>query len=155
VDYRIKNATFIPQEDSDGELRILKAEVTVGLTAEATDKKNVEIVSDAYGLRSNIENERQAFKINRVVARNRSQVTLKEVVEFDGNSPIYQKCSMFCANLACLNAVQGMDMSMWRELLKTTSSMWQTIQNSRCLPIAMKCLSARELSLKAQTRNEV
>jgi len=40
VDYRIKNATFIPQEDSDGELRILKAEVTVGLTAEATDKKN-------------------------------------------------------------------------------------------------------------------
>jgi len=36
--------------------------VTVGLTAEATDKKNVEIVSDAYGLRSNIENERQAFK---------------------------------------------------------------------------------------------
>jgi len=53
----------------------------VGLTAEATDKKNVEIVSDAYGLRSNIENERQAFKINRVVARNRSQVTLKEVVE--------------------------------------------------------------------------
>lgn len=87
VDYRIKNATFIPQEDSDGELRILKAEVTVGLMAEATDKKNVEIVSDAYGLRSNIENERQAFKINRVVARNRSQVTLKEVVEFDGNSP--------------------------------------------------------------------
>jgi len=57
----------------------------------------VEIVSDAYGLRSNIENERQAFKINRVVARNRSQVTLKEVVEFDGNSPDISEVFNVCA----------------------------------------------------------
>lgn len=87
VDYRIRSASFTPHEDTDGELRILKAEVTVGLAAEATDKRNVEIVSDAYGLKSNINHEKQAFKINRVVSKNRSQITLKEIVEFDGNSP--------------------------------------------------------------------
>jgi len=80
VDYRIKNATFIPQEDSDGELRILKAEVTVGLTAEATDKKNVEIVSDAYGLRSNMRMRGRHLN-QQGCGKNRSQVTLKEVVE--------------------------------------------------------------------------
>lgn len=87
VDYKIRSASFTPQEDSDGELRVLKAEVTVGLAAEATDKRNVEIISDAYSLRTQVEHEKQAFKINRVVTRNRSQITLKEIVEFDGNSP--------------------------------------------------------------------
>lgn len=87
VDYKIRSFSFTPEEDSDGELRMLKAEVTVSLAAEATDKRTVEMISDAYSLSSKIEHEKQTFKINRVVSRNRSQLTLKEIVEFDGDSP--------------------------------------------------------------------
>lgn len=87
VDYGIKNISISPSEDSDGELRVLKAEITVSLDAQATDKRTMEIISDAYGLRSRIDYDRQLLKINRVISREKSQVSLKEIVTLDGNSP--------------------------------------------------------------------
>jgi len=87
VDYSIKNISFIPAEDSDGELRVLKSEIVVSLDARATDKRTLEVISDAYGLRSRIDYDRQLLRINKVVSREKSQVSLKEVVTIDGTSP--------------------------------------------------------------------
>jgi nucleoid-associated protein YgaU len=87
VDYGIKNVFFSPSEDSDGELRVLKAEIAVSLDARATDKRAMEIISDAYGLKSRIDYDRQLLKINRFISKEKSQVSLKEIVTLDGNSP--------------------------------------------------------------------
>lgn len=87
IDYLIEDCFFSPEEDSDGELRTLKSEVRVLIWAQASSKKDLEIVSDAYSMNSKIDFETRSFKKNRVVCRDKSQVILKEVVKINGDNP--------------------------------------------------------------------
>ncbi|MFZ5986431.1 MAG: DUF3794 and LysM peptidoglycan-binding domain-containing protein [Bacillota bacterium] len=87
VDYKVSSHSFRPSEDSDGELRVLKGEVTVSLWAQATDRRKVEMISDAYSLSSRIGFEKQPFKATRIVCQDRSQITLKDIVTVGGDSP--------------------------------------------------------------------
>lgn len=109
VDYRIKDFSFNPAEDTDGELRVLKGEVTVSLSAQATDKRTVEMISDAYSLSTRIDYDKQTFKANRVVCQDRSQITLKEIVSLDDDSPeISEVFNVLCKpSLFECNAVNG------------------------------------------------
>ncbi|MDQ2086045.1 DUF3794 domain-containing protein [Herbivorax sp. ANBcel31] len=87
VDYRIENFSFNPDEDSDGELRILKSEIKVSIWAQANNRRNLEIISDAYSMKSKIDFETESFKTSRVICRDSSQVILKETVKINGDSP--------------------------------------------------------------------
>jgi LysM repeat protein len=87
IDYNIEEFFFSPEEDSDGELRILRSEVKVSIWAQANNKRNLEIISDAYSMNSKIDFENQLFKTNRVVCQDKSQVILKEVVKINGDNP--------------------------------------------------------------------
>lgn len=87
VDYRIENAYFSAEEDSDGELRVLRSEVRVSIWAQANSKRSLEIISDAYSMKSKIDFETQLFKTSRVVCSDKSQIILKETVKINGDSP--------------------------------------------------------------------
>ncbi|TYQ14808.1 UNVERIFIED_CONTAM: LysM domain-containing protein [Acetivibrio alkalicellulosi] len=87
IDYRIDSYSFEPEEDSDGEFRILKSDIKVLLRAEANSKKNLEIISDAYSMKSKIDFETQLFKTSRIVCQDTSQIILKDVVKINGDSP--------------------------------------------------------------------
>lgn len=87
IDYSIEDFFFSPEEDSDGELRILRSEVKVFIWAQASSKRSLEIISDAYSIRSKIDLNTQVFKTNRIVCQDRSQVILKEVVKINGDNP--------------------------------------------------------------------
>jgi hypothetical protein len=87
VNYRILNYTFTPGEDSDGEYRILNGEVVIKLEAQATEKRHVNIIFDAYSLTSRVSLETQPFKVNRVIHQDKCQVVLKDIISVDGDSP--------------------------------------------------------------------
>lgn len=87
IDYKIEDFFFSPEEDSEGELRILKSEVRVSIWAQARSKKNMEVISDAYSMRSKIDFETRLFKTNKVACQDKSQVILKEIVKINGESP--------------------------------------------------------------------
>ncbi|NMB34277.1 MAG: DUF3794 domain-containing protein [Clostridium sp.] len=87
VEYKIKDYSFNPQEDSDGELRLLRGEITVELDVWGTDRKDIEIITDAYALKSNIDYDRHLLKTDRVSGREHAQISLKEIVDLEGKNP--------------------------------------------------------------------
>lgn len=87
VDFRILDAKFEPAEDSDGELRILNGEVVINLYAAGYEKRNVEIISDAYSPSVKLSLEKESFRTEEVVARSKTQVVLKDTVAIQDESP--------------------------------------------------------------------
>lgn len=87
VDYRVLNYSFNPMNDSDGEPRVLNGEVELSIKAQATELRNVNLVSDAYSLSTDIRIETQPFTTNKILDVEKSQIVLKETVTVDGSNP--------------------------------------------------------------------
>jgi len=87
VDYKVLNYSFKPEEDNDGELRNLNAEIELMLKAQAYEKKKVDVLSDAYSLSRKLNMEQKPFKTKKVVDKERNQIIIKETVFIDGGNP--------------------------------------------------------------------
>ncbi len=87
VDYRIANIQLDPVEDDDGELRVLNAEAVINLYASAYEKRNIEMVSDAYSPSVRLNIEKEPFKTEDVVTRSKTQVVLKDTITISDESP--------------------------------------------------------------------
>lgn len=87
VDYKVINYSFKAGEDSDGELRILNAEVELMLKAQAFERKRVEILADAYSLSRKLTLEQKPFKANKILGKEKNQINIKETVYIDGDNP--------------------------------------------------------------------
>jgi len=87
VDFAIADCLFDAEEDSDGELRFLKGEVTLNLWAEGFYKSNIEVIADAYSPNARLSIEKEPFKVEDSIAGSKSQVTLKDNVFIDNENP--------------------------------------------------------------------
>ena len=87
VDYRLLNYSFKPIEDNDGELRVLSAEIELLLKAQAYEKKQMDVIADAYSLSRKLNMEQKMFKSKKIISKEKSQITLKETVYIDGDNP--------------------------------------------------------------------
>lgn len=87
IDYNLGEVICEALEDSDGELRQLRCEAMLGLYAECFEKKEVELVEDAYSPYSRVDIEKEELKLQELVSENESQITVKEAIEIDENSP--------------------------------------------------------------------
>lgn len=87
VDFEIGDAIFEPAEDTDGELRMLKADVMLNISAECYGRKEIELIEDAYSPRSGISLEKEQLNMEELLSETKSQVTLKDTVEIDVASP--------------------------------------------------------------------
>lgn len=87
VDYKVVNYSLIPREDNDGELRVLNAEVELMLKAQAYEKKQVEVIADAYSISRKLNLEQKTFKTKKITGKEKSQITIKETIFVDGDSP--------------------------------------------------------------------
>lgn len=87
VDYRIADASFEAEEDSDGELRYLKCEMELKLAAEAYQQRNIEFIDDAYSPKTRISIDKEAFKMQEYTAESISQAVLKDTIYIDDDSP--------------------------------------------------------------------
>ncbi len=87
ISYDLGEVVCLAQEDSDGELRQLRCEAMVKLYAECFEKKEVELVEDAYSPYSRVSIEKEDLKLQELVFENKSQITVREAIEIDENSP--------------------------------------------------------------------
>lgn len=87
VDYRVINYSFNAGEDSDGELRILNAEVELMLKAQAYESKRVDILADAYSLSRKLTIDQKSFKTKKIVGKEKNQINIKDTVYINGDNP--------------------------------------------------------------------
>lgn len=87
LDYIITDSSFEAEEDTDGELRFLKCDVELKICADSFEKKEIEVIDDAYSPTTRISLEKEPVKMEETVAENKSQVTLKDTIMIREDSP--------------------------------------------------------------------
>lgn len=87
LDYSVADVAFEAEEDSDGELRLLKGAVDLNIFVEGFGKKDIEVIEDAYSPNVRISLEKEPFRMEEFVADNKSQVILKDTAEIPEGSP--------------------------------------------------------------------
>lgn len=87
VDYDLIDYKIDAVEDSDGELRNIRAEITLNIYANGLRQKIVEVLSDAYCPKSKIVLERQQLNLDEIYSENRSQIMIRDTVDLNECSP--------------------------------------------------------------------
>ncbi len=87
IDYRVVNSSFEVAEDSDGELRVVNSEINLAISVEGYEKKNIEVIDDAYSPRINLILDKEAFRMEEPVTESRSQIILKDTIAINEGSP--------------------------------------------------------------------
>ncbi len=87
VDYDLIDYKVDAAEDADGELRSLRAEVNLNIYVEGTSNREAEILADAYSPKLRISLERSSIELDEIFAENRSQITIRDVVDLKDCSP--------------------------------------------------------------------
>ncbi|MCG8502078.1 MAG: DUF3794 domain-containing protein [Firmicutes bacterium] len=87
VDYNLQDVYFQLKEDSDGDVRILNIENTLSVSASASEKVSVDVVVDTYSPESFVKVEKNTYNIDEIVADNKTQTTIKEVLSMPADIP--------------------------------------------------------------------
>lgn len=87
IDYKIRDAYFETQEDSDGDIRIIQLELVVGAHIKAVDRVQTEIIDDCYMPRLQTELTRASETVDEVICTPNMQNTMREIISIDGNAP--------------------------------------------------------------------
>lgn len=87
VDYDLIDYKIDAAEDTDGELRNIRAEVALNIYASGSCRKTVEVLSDAYCPKSRIVLEKQQIGLDEVFSENRSQIIIKDSVDLSECNP--------------------------------------------------------------------
>lgn len=97
LDFSITDSDFSAEEDSDGELRLLKSEVTLGIYAQGYEKKQIEIIDDAYSPGYRLTLDKEQIRMEELAAENKSQFVLKDTVYIeDGEPEISEVFNIIC-----------------------------------------------------------
>lgn len=73
--------------DSDGEDRVIEAEISIGAKLKVHSAEKIEILEDAYCINQQLNISKTPIKYPRLVCRNRNQTTIKEIVQIDAHCP--------------------------------------------------------------------
>jgi hypothetical protein len=87
VDIDIGELSFDAEEDADGELRRLKGEVGLQIHAECFERKEIELIEDAYSPSCRMSLDKEQLLMEELAAENKGQITLKEVVNIGAEAP--------------------------------------------------------------------
>ncbi|MCL2611030.1 MAG: DUF3794 domain-containing protein [Defluviitaleaceae bacterium] len=79
----IDRHTRLAQND-DGEERIIDAEITILANVSASEKRNIELLTDIYGTKENIETQNVNLNYPRFILQGKSQANVKEIVNIEG-----------------------------------------------------------------------
>lgn len=87
TEFDLGEISFNAEEDSDGELRQISCNVSMNMYTECFCKKDIDIIDDAYSPQSRLSLEKDEITVDTISAENSSQITLKEMVDIDEDSP--------------------------------------------------------------------
>jgi len=83
----VKDKYVQVRPDSDGEDRMLEAEISIGAIVRLSKQDEISVLEDAYAINKKITFSRSTVKYPRLICRNRNQTPVKEVVQLTGSSP--------------------------------------------------------------------
>jgi len=93
-DYMIADVKLYVQDkhiqvktNSDGEDRILDAEIFIGANIKINSEEESEILDDAYHTDQKLELIRENIKFPNIICKNKTQAPIKEIVQLDNNCP--------------------------------------------------------------------
>lgn len=97
LDYSIAGSDFSVEEDNDGEPRVLKGEISLGISAEGYKKKEIEIIDDAYNPGYRLSLDKEPIRMEELASESKSQFVLKDTVFVeDGNPDIAEVFNIIC-----------------------------------------------------------
>jgi hypothetical protein len=142
VEYSLGDYRSHMEEDSDGELRMLRVEADLNIWAEGFYRSDIEAVADAYSPDSILVMERESFMVEEVAASSVSQAILKETLEIDDDRP--EMAEVF--NVLCRPVLSAHEVEKDRVLIEgVAASKVLYIANNEEQPVF---LCERELPLK-------
>lgn len=87
VDFELQDCKIDVAEDSDGELREISADISINIYAEGINKRNIELLTDAYCPKSKIVLDKQPVTMDELYACNKSQLVIKDSMNLDDCKP--------------------------------------------------------------------
>lgn len=78
IDYTVKDFYYEIRQDSDGDKRILGAEITLCALVRASETVELDAIGDAFGLKNEISLERKAYNIEQLIENTFAQTPCKE-----------------------------------------------------------------------------
>ncbi|MDR0406274.1 MAG: DUF3794 domain-containing protein, partial [Clostridiales bacterium] len=85
--FAVKSVAYDAEEDSDGDCRILAADVRVGFTGRVTRQFEVEVVEDIYSTETELHVTRSTALLDKMVADTQTQITLSDAAALPAESP--------------------------------------------------------------------
>lgn len=97
LDFNFKGYRFEAVEDSDGELRHISGDVELKIMAAAYEKKNLQLINDAYSPKARLALEKETYTLKEYCAENKSQIVLKDTLSIQDEKPeISEVLNVFC-----------------------------------------------------------
>ena len=87
TDYAVSGVDCALSEDSDGERRVIDAEIRVQAQIKATESMALEMITDCYVPYKHTELVKEPLEMEEIIASPSSQNTLKDIVEFPSGVP--------------------------------------------------------------------
>jgi len=87
IEFRITDSVFEPDEDSDGELRILKGEVGLKVVFDGYSAKSIDAIEDAYSPHSRLSLDKESVRMEEPVEEAKDQIIVKDILTIDDGSP--------------------------------------------------------------------
>lgn len=95
-------------QDEDGESRLLDTEITLEATVKLYSEEDIEVLEDAYCINKQLNITKNPIKYPKIVCRNKTQTTVKEVVSLNENDP--DLLQIFTSKgKACLDDIKVLD----------------------------------------------
>ncbi len=87
IKFRIAESSFEAEEDGDGELRFLKCDVAMDITAEGFARRDVEYIEDAYSPNARVSLDKETVLLQERMPENKSQAVMKDRLTVGDDCP--------------------------------------------------------------------
>jgi len=87
ADCRITGSGFTEEEDMDGEIRLIRAQIDLEVFAEAFEEREIELISDTFSPTRSVELDRDELVTEEISADITGQELVKELIEVEAGSP--------------------------------------------------------------------
>lgn len=87
IDYSVKDVTYRAEADSDGDIRIIVADIIIGAKINACRKEEFEYIDDCYCPGKRISIEKEEKEIECIMSRATGSAAMREVINLPAGSP--------------------------------------------------------------------
>jgi hypothetical protein len=100
----IERASFTPEEDNDGELRLIKSDIELSIVVEANEDRVLDVIKDAYGLDYNLDIKRNELIGENKIDKLSYRISAKDMTRIEDENPSIEKILHISENASVLSS---------------------------------------------------